>query len=184
MDNRVRLLDAAVALLRNAPERTFHIVVLNKALFYLDLASLRDLGDTVTHNTYIALPMGPVVARYDKRLVTALEKEGLAEQRPDGLAKPVRLISDRRPEHLSVPQLELAARVAHWAKDLSSTYVSDYSHRNPGWLLARTRGGGNVPKPINMSIAMQQIMDEDPWLDEPIPDHILDRARLADDPWV
>ena len=40
-----RLIEAAAAILNAAPDHRLNAVVLNKALFYLDLASLRDRGE-------------------------------------------------------------------------------------------------------------------------------------------
>lgn len=71
-----RLIEAACAVLHAAPDRSLNAVVLNKALFYLDLASLRDRGETITHNSYIALQNGPVVAKYPQRLIKPLEEQG------------------------------------------------------------------------------------------------------------
>ena len=65
-----RLIEAAAAILNAAPDRRLNAVVLNKALFYLDLASLRDRGETVTHNSYIALEKG-LLATGDLVVVTA-----------------------------------------------------------------------------------------------------------------
>ena len=72
-----RLMEAAAAILNAAPEHRLNAVVLNKALFYLDLASLRDRGEPVTHNSYIALQNGPVVAKYQQRLIEQLESRGM-----------------------------------------------------------------------------------------------------------
>lgn len=80
-EKQQRLLETASAALIAAPENSLKVVVLNKVLFYVDLAALRDRGETVTRNTYIGLQNGPVVAHYDKRLVAGLEEQGVAEQR-------------------------------------------------------------------------------------------------------
>ena len=72
-----RLIEAAAAILNAAPDRRLNAVVLNKALFYLDLASLRDRGETVTHNSYIALEKGPKRLHEDHANARALA-EGLA----------------------------------------------------------------------------------------------------------
>ena len=91
-----RLIEAASAILNAAPDRRLNIVVLNKALFYLDLASLRDRGATITHNAFIAIQHGPVIAKYPKRLVGQLEGLGIAKQisQWDG-SKPIVLESCR-----------------------------------------------------------------------------------------
>ena len=97
-EKRDRLVEAAAAILNAAPDSRLNIVVLNKVLFYLDLASLRDRSETLTGNSYIAIQQGPVVANYPKRLVEELESRGIARQISewDG-SKPVLLESP--PEH-------------------------------------------------------------------------------------
>jgi len=62
-----------------------NIVVINKTLFYADIVSLMERGDTITHSEYLALPQGPVVASYEKRLVRDFERAGLGQQVADGL---------------------------------------------------------------------------------------------------
>jgi len=79
-----------MALLQGAPAGQLNIVVLNKALFYTDLLALRDFGQTITQERYVALPQGPVIDNYAGKIVRALDAAGLAEQIEVGLAKPVR----------------------------------------------------------------------------------------------
>jgi hypothetical protein len=62
-----------------APGRRLSAIVLNKAIVYLDLASLRDRGATVTHNAHVAIQQGPVGAKYPRRLVAQLESRGYAK---------------------------------------------------------------------------------------------------------
>ena len=53
--------------------------------------------------------------------------------------------------------------------DGTSRQASDYSHENPGWRLAwnEFRRSGK-PCPINMRVALQQIVEDDPWMDWPL----------------
>ncbi len=179
-EKQQRVVEATVALLDAAPDRRMNAVTLNKALFYLDLACLRDFGETVTQNTFVALDFGPVVAKYPQRVFKPLEANGLAKQLDqwDG-AKPLELQKTLpRPDFLNEPRRELAEQVgAHFA-NLSSSKASDFSHDNPGWQLAYANGlrAGNPAQPIDLLIAMQQILEDDPWLHEP---HSLDDAVLA-----
>lgn len=172
---------AATALLSRVPERALSIVVLNKLLFYLDLACLRDTGETLTGNPFVALKHGPVVAKYQKRLVGALVEAGVATQGSDGLAKPVRLNEGVDGPELKSEVEPLVEKIAQWSHSLSATRASDISHENLGWRLARAAGKDQEPKPINMYIAMQQIMDEDPWLEEPVDEAVL---AVADEPGI
>jgi Protein of unknown function (DUF4065) len=188
-EKRVRLIEAAAALLDAAPRRRLNTVSLNKGLFYLDLASLRDFGETFTNNTYIALPQGPVVAKYPARLIKPLQEEGIAEQKSEGLANPVLLLKLPRFAWITSDVRKIAQNVARWCSDKSSVEVSEFSHRNPGWLIAREdEAQANGKKQvIDMYIAMQQILDDDPWLSDPITKASLAACNLADSrkgqPW-
>ena len=173
-----RLIEAAVAILLSVPTKTLNIVILNKALFYLDLFTLMETGRTATDNTYIGLEQGPVVAKYDKRLVKRLEDKGLAvqEQSPDKWEKPMRLIGEiSEYRHLSEEVLSLAAEMGRIFSKTISKQVSHFSHDNPGWQSAWAGAlrDKRRPKSINMLAAMQQICNEkDPWLDEPLDDEL------------
>lgn len=168
-----RLVEAASVVLNAAPNERLNAVVLNKALFYLDLASLRDRGTTVTQNAYIALQQGPVVARYDKRLIGQLESRGVAKQLEgwDG-SKPIQL--ERRIEsfqYIDAETIHLATVVTSYFADLSSREASYFSHDNPGWQMAWDAGRrSGRPQPVNLRVAMQQIVEDDLWIDLPLSD--------------
>lgn len=165
---RKRLIEASAAILASTPEARLNIVVLNKALFYLDLASLRDVGSPISHNTFIALKRGPVVAKYPQRLVKALAEEGIANQEALGDAQPI--VLKHLPSHLEFIDdysEKLVQHIARWFSSKTSNEVSNFAHQNPGWEIAYREGLGmsQSPKPINLYIAMQQIIDNDPWMD-------------------
>lgn len=189
-EKKSRLLQAATAILQAAQDQKLKIVLLNKALFYLDLASLRDLGKPVSHNTFVALEQGPVVAKYPDRLVKALADAGIATQESDGLSLPVKL-TDASADLalLSKEQIRLACTIAEWFSRTTSADASEFSHKNPGWKIAFDAGMGRNegPKPIDLHIAMQQIIDDDPWMAEPLDESSNAALAMADrnegDPW-
>lgn len=169
-----RLIEAACAVLSAAPDQRLNAVVLNKVLFYLDLAYLRDHGKTLTNSPYIALQQGPVVAKYPQRLIGQLEELDIAVQIDewDG-SKPICLKESpiRDFQFMSGADRQLASLVTTFFAEQTSRQASDYSHENPGWQLAwaeylRER----KPRPINLLVAMQQIIEDDPWMDQPILD--------------
>lgn len=171
-ERRRRRIEAAVALLQSAPGQRMQITNLNKALFYLDLAALRDTGRTITGNRYLALPQGPVFDGYKDQLIPDLIDEGLARQDDEGMAQPVVLTRKLDSFHyhfLDDHLRSLAARVAPAVAAETAASISDISHKNPGWRLAYAQGHqrGYPPCAINMFIAMQQIASDDPWLTEP-----------------
>jgi hypothetical protein len=166
------MIEAAVALLQATPDGRLNTVNLNKALFYLDLVALRDLGETVSRCPFVALPQGPVVADYDRKLIRRMVREGLVDQVADGPAKPVTLKQNVEVHTLTPAQLALVPKIAEWAAKETSANVSDLSHKNVGWQLAYADGlqAGKPAATIDMLIAMQQIADVDPWLEEPLDD--------------
>lgn len=188
-----RLMEASMALLQGAPGGQLKIVTLNKALFYIDLIALRDLGRTVTEERYVALPQGPVIQNYPSKIVRALQSAGLAEQIEIGRAKPMRVTNPLTTfSCLTDNDVELATEVARTFAPHTSTLLSDFSHHNPGWLLARKNFIEGRPAPeINMRIAMQQVAwpdddDIDEWLTEPPDEDLakeLEQAHKATRPW-
>lgn len=184
-EKNARLIEAASAVLNAAPDHRLNTVVLNKALFYLDLASFRDRAETITGNSYIAIQQGPVVAKYRKRLIEQLEAQGIGKQISewDG-SKPVLLESC--PEHfefVDADALILVSAVTAFFSGLSSRQASDFSHENPGWQLAwDTYRHTGRPTAVNMRVAMQQIVEDDPWMDLPLldDDEILAAADAGD----
>jgi hypothetical protein len=162
------LLEAASVMLEGA-DRVLGTTALNKALFYLDLASLLRTGKTATGDTrYVALKAGPVVEGYHARLIAELERLLIAQQDDDDPSfKPVALLHAVRPKFLSQEQRKLAALIARWAKKLGASGVSEFAHKNPGWIEAWADGHGQG-REIDMRLALQQLMDEDPWLSEPM----------------
>jgi hypothetical protein len=171
-----RLVEAAMAILCAAPERKLKIVQLNKALFFLDLIWLRDHGTTATHQTYIALEQGPVVAKYPERLVGELARRGLARQTEEGNSKPVVALQELT-SYSYFQAHELAKNIAEVFSRHTSKTLSDYSHDNPGWIAARTisKAGAGQMTAIDMNIALQHFSIDDDWLDKPA-DEQLEKA--------
>ena len=180
-----KLMEATMAVLQATPDRQLNIVVLNKALFYLDLYALRDLGETITGQDYVALPQGPVVDGYRSAIIRPLTDAGLAEQIQVAKAKPVKVVKQlARWDHLSGTELSIAQQVGASFTPLTSTAVSRFSHENPGWRLAHRSyvPGGPFPR-INMRLALQQLCDDDDeddaWLEQPLDAATLDLCEKA-----
>lgn len=187
---RTKTVEAAALLLDATSNKQLNIVPLNKALFYLDLVCLRDLGRLATEGKYVALDFGPAVSNYPRTLVKRLVKLGIAKEIDvDEYAKPLRLIATPPLELIDEQIQEKAARIASTVEKRSATSLSDYSHRNVGWRIAYEAGQGVVGRAarlIDMRIAMQQICDsDDPWMDEALsPESVEDisEGNLID--WV
>ena len=183
-EKQERLIEVAAALLAESAGRRMQTTNLNKALFYVDLACLRDLGETLTNNSYVALEEGPVIAKYQQRLVKTLEDAGFAKQGIDGRSKPIVLHSQPSKRHVTAAAAELIDRVAKWCSGKTAKEISDISHRNLGWISAYEEGlgegGDGKPHSINLSLAMQQIMDDDPWLAAPLDEEAIEALAAAD----
>jgi hypothetical protein len=187
-----KLMEATMAVLQATPERQLKIVVLNKALFYLDLYALRDFGHVITGQAYVALPQGPVVQEYKTVLVGALTKSKLAVQlQTDGdKAKPIRVVKPlERFEYLNASELRLAEKMGASYSTLTSMAVSQFSHANPGWITAHRNYVDGRPAPIiNMRLALQQLCDDDDdlWLEAPLDPAtaaLCESAGAATQPW-
>ena len=170
------LLEASVLLLAAAGGE-LPITSLNKALFYLDLCALRDFGRQATGAEYLALRAGPVVASYERRVIKALERAGIAQQDEDESgAKPMCLIAEYTPHILDTELINSAQRIGKWAKAKSPKELSDFSHKNVAWQLAwqagLAEGGTGYAAPLNLRLAMQQVLDADPWVKEPADDEV------------
>jgi len=176
MDKANKLLEASMALLQASPGQRLNIVVLNKALFYLDLHALRDLGHTVTEQDYVALPAGPVVDSYKQTMIKPLISANLVEQVEQSsgfyMSKPLRVVNQiAKFSCLSKEEQVLAQYIsAGFSNSFTSTAVSAFSHENPGWRAANQKYVQGRPyHKIDMVLALQQLGDEDDedWLEEP-----------------
>ena len=164
-EKAARLKEAALAVLQGSGG-SLNIVLTNKALFFADLVALRDLGGTITKSTYIALEHGPVVAKYLKRLIDALQRTGLARSVSVGDARPLVLTASGREFQRHV-LLEEEWNIAHKIGDIfsgaTSTFASRFSHDNPGWRIANLqRIEKGIPQPIDMLVALQDDRLYDP----------------------
>lgn len=169
---KTRTVEAAAVLLDATASKQMNIVPLNKALFYLDLVCLRDLGRLATDGKYVALDLGPVVSNYPRALVNRLTRLGIAERvHVDEYAKPLKLVALPNRELIDDEVEKKAVRLASIIERRSASELSARSHFNIGWRIAYNAGQGKgLPaRRINMKIAMQQIcVDNDPWMEEPL----------------
>lgn len=163
-----RVVVAAAHALDAARNQQMKIVILNKTLFFADLFALRDLGHLITGSKYVALKMGPVVANYDRKIVKKMRKLGLAEQLSLGMAKPLKLTGDVPSGVLGDEEVDYVRAVAEKLAGKRSADVSEFSHENVAWRLAYEAGQarGEQACVVNLHLALQQIVDADPWLNQ------------------
>jgi hypothetical protein len=161
------LLEAAGFILESAGG-TLLTTQLIKALFYLDCEAILELGAPFTGAIHVALQHGPIVESYNETLLRPLELARIAVQDNEaGMGKPVALTHAVKRKHLTPKQAELARARGFKAKEKNSTEWTSYAHENPGWIAA-WRDGDGQGSPINMRIAVQQLLDDDPWMSAPL----------------
>jgi hypothetical protein len=79
--------------------------------------------------------------------------------------------------------------IVRWCSGKTSRGVSRISHYNPGWRIAFENAdhAGGQKQVIDPYVAMQQIVDKDPWLHEPLSQKSRSVCESADnvkgDPW-
>ena len=142
------------------------ITNLNKALFYFDLVCLRDEGASYTGANYVALDHGPVVDNYRTVLVERLARSGFVEvteqpifQYTSTTLRNVGVVPDLGSEVRNAR----ARQVGELAGGRRAVEMSELSHRNLGWRAAIRAGEGTR---IHLVVAMQQLIEADPWFDE------------------
>ena len=126
---------------RCADDPTFGSVKLNKILFYADFAAYRQLREPITGATYRKLSEGPApkeLLRARDALIDSgrIEMEartyfGLVQKRPVVLSGTTIDTSV-----FSQTELDIVDETVEFFRGKSAREVSDYSHREPGWILA------------------------------------------------
>ena len=122
----------------------FGAIKLNKILYYADFAAYRQLGAPITGAAYFKLREGPA----PRQLLAARDElvdEGrlrIEERRhfaylQKRLAPSPGCAPD--PEFLRPEEQELVDEVIEFFWGKSAREASDYSHREPGWILAEDR---------------------------------------------
>lgn len=160
-----KLLYAATLLLEYAGG-TLQRTNLNKALFYLDLHWLLETGQTYTGGDYVALTHGPVLDGYVPHMINPLVSQGKVVEVEQDLMywKSKRLVLREPAEKPTDEHLEVTVRrVAQWVSGQNAAELSDFSHDNIGWKSAIEKRNG---APINMVLALEQLVDDDPWIGE------------------
>ena len=128
----------------SADDPTFGAVKLSKVLYYSDFAAYRLLGKPITGATYQKLREGPAPKELlDARSELIQSGAATVESRPyfTGVQKRLTISPAREPdkEIFAPGELELVDEVMAYFHGKTAREVSDYSHREPGWVLAQHR---------------------------------------------
>ena len=129
---------------QSADDPRFGAVKLNKILYYADFAAYRQLGRPITGATYRKLSEGPAPAQLlDARRELIESGDASLEERPYFTGVQQRLvIGDRRKPDLELfgpGELEIVDSVIDFFEGKTAREVSDFSHREPGWVIANDR---------------------------------------------
>ena len=129
---------------RSADDPTFGSVKLNKILYYADFAAFRLLGQPITGATYQKLHEGPA-PRELLRCRAELIRSGKAniESVPYFTGIQKRLVithgCEADTEIFNPQEIELVDQVINYFWGKTAREVSDFSHREPGWILSEDR---------------------------------------------
>lgn len=126
---------------QSADDPRFGAVKLNKILYYADFAAYRQLGQPITGATYRKLSEGPApVQLVGARRELIDSGDAALEERPYFTGMQQRLvIADRRNPDLELfgpGELEIVDSVIDFFEGKTAREVSDFSHREPGWVIA------------------------------------------------
>ncbi len=130
--------------LQSADDPTFGAIKLNKILYYSDFAAYRQLGQPVTGATYRKLSEGPAPLQFPAiRDALVSSGDAMIQERAyfTGTQKRVVIAEAREPDReLFRPgELDIVDSVIDFFNGKSAREVSDFSHREPGWILASDR---------------------------------------------
>lgn len=125
-----------------ADDPTFGSVKLNKILFYADFAAYRQLRRPITGATYRKLSEGPApkellpsrhhLVDAGRLAIESRSYFGHMQKRPVALS-----VDDADVSVFSESELEIVDETIAFFRGKSAREVSDYSHREPGWILAQ-----------------------------------------------
>ena len=123
-----------------AADPTFGATKLNKALYYSDFYAYRMIGEPITGASYQKLSAGPAPREFlpQKKI---LEDTGQAtvvvQPYFDGVQKRIVPAMGKKPDLGIFMESELALvdEVIQFLWGKSATEVSDFSHRDPGWVV-------------------------------------------------
>ena len=145
---------------RCADDPSFGAVKLNKILYYADFDAYRLLNQPISGATYRKLSEGPAPKELVKSRDELIEQGRIElEERPYFNRTQKRIVltlgEAANPEMFSVDERQVVDQVIQFFWGKSAREVSDYSHREPGWLAAGEREpipyetAGLSPEPID-----------------------------------
>ncbi len=121
---------------------TFGAVKLNKILYYADFAAFRQLNKPITGATYRKLMEGPApYEMLEERRALIDSGDAEIQHVPYFTGMQQRVVAKREPDReLFEPgELGIVDQVMQFFHGKTAREVSDFSHQEPGWAVARDR---------------------------------------------
>ncbi|MDE2837925.1 MAG: Panacea domain-containing protein [Chloroflexota bacterium] len=120
---------------------TFGAVKLNKILYYADFAAFRSLHRPITGASYQKLREGPAPREFLEIRRELIDSGDVSvEYREYFTGRQHRLVVDRARQAdlrwFSEDELDLVDTIIGFFRGKTAREVSDFSHREPGWMLA------------------------------------------------
>ena len=126
-----------------ADDPTYGSIKLNKILYFADFMAYRELGKPITGATYLKLQEGPAPRQFPSaRHRLAQEGRLNLELRPyfNGVLKrPVIVGEGPRAATFDEQEIVIVRSIVEYFWGKSERDVSDFSHQQPGWILAEDR---------------------------------------------
>ena len=124
----------------------FGAVKLNKILYYADFSAYRLTGASITGATYQKLNEGPAPREMLPTRRILLDSGDIEiVHRPYFTGIQQRIVATREPDIsvFTTEELRIADEVVSFFRHMTAREISDFSHREPGWIL--TELGEDIP---------------------------------------
>lgn len=131
---------------RSLNDRNFGKTKLNKILYYIDFEAYARLGQSVTGAEYQRRPYGPVPREITSARQELLLRGEAREDTADRFGHPQgRLVAQRKANEsvFSGEELDIIQDVITGLRHMTGAAVSEKSHREPGWKVAKD--GETIP---------------------------------------
>lgn len=121
-------------------DSSFGAVKLNKLLFYADFAFFRSHGRSITGESYVKRAQGPCPANIVKALKGLEAAKRAATQSTTYFGRPQKktvALVDADLSSFNGNEIAIVDEVLEWLRDKNASEVSEMSHRELGWELAK-----------------------------------------------
>lgn len=141
--NKEKYINALVYFVSKCGNEKLGITKLNKLFYYLDFISFRDRKISVTGETYVRLPMGPVASNLKKKIIIDAEKKSLVKEDQD---QSMKFGKRNRYSALTEPDLsvfdeyekKLLENICKTFKDWTTDQMIAQTHSEAPWVFSES----------------------------------------------